>query len=109
MAARKKWRRKITVQGQRFLWYVDEDRDGMGRVLHLFAPDKSLVVTYWLECNRAYPGNSALVVSIHGVRQVIRDAPDWDRRAVATPAFVAEVGHWLLEWQRQEAAKIAES
>src|SRR4051794_40287887 len=109
MAARKKWRRTITVQGHRFLWYVDEDRDGMGRVLHLFTPDKSLVATYWLECMRAYPGNPALVVSTHGVRLPIQDAPNWERRVVATPGFVAEVSLWLLQWQRRREASGGDS
>jgi hypothetical protein len=101
MPARKKWRRTITVRGHRFLWYVDEDRDGMGRVLHLFTPDKSLVVKYWLECQRAYPGNPALVVSERGVSEAVADTPDWERRAVATPGFVAEVAEWLLQRQSQ--------
>jgi len=99
MGARKKWRRKLTVREQQFLWYVSEDPDGMGRVLHLFTPDKSLVVKYWLECMRAYPGNSPLVVSERGVRQIIKEAPNWARRDVATPWFVAEVAEWLLQWQ----------
>lgn len=101
MPARKKWRRTITVQGHQFLWYVDEDSDGMGRVLHLFTPDKSLAVTYWLECMRSYPGNPALVVSERGTSQRIANAPDWAPRAVATPRFVAEVAEWLLDWQSQ--------
>jgi hypothetical protein len=109
MAARKKWRRTITVRGHRFLWYVDEDRDGMGRVLHLFTPDKSLVATYWLECMRAYPGNPALVVAERGVRHLIQDAPDWEQRAVATPVFVAEVAEWVLQWQRRREGIPAES
>jgi len=101
MAARKTWRRTITVQGHRFLWYVADDPDGMGRVLHLFTPDKALVATYWLECKRSYPGNPALMIAKSGVRQIIRDAPDWAPRSVATPGFVAEVARWMVQWQDQ--------
>ncbi len=88
-------------RARRMLWYVDEDRDGMGRVLHLFTPDKSLVAKYWLACMRAYPVNPALVVSVRGVTRVIVNAPDWERRAIATPRFVAEVARWLLQWHEQ--------
>src|SRR5438045_2342805 len=104
MPARKKWRRKLTVQEQPFLWYVKEDPDGMGRVLHLFTPDKALVATYWLGRRRAYPGSPVLGVAVQGVPQAVEDLPDWTPRDVATPHFVAEVAAWLLQWRDQRQA-----
>jgi hypothetical protein len=101
MPARKKWRRKLTIQGQPFLWYVKEDPDGMGRVLHLFTPDKALAATYWLGRQRAYPGSPVLVVAECGVPQAVRNIPPWERREVATPRFVAEVATWLLQGRPQ--------
>ena len=100
MAARKKWRRTITVQGRRFLWYVRDDPDGMGPVLHLFTPDKFLVAYYWLEGRRAYAGNSVFGVTQRGVPQDVSRAPDWTPRTVATPRFVAEVAAMDIETHR---------
>jgi hypothetical protein len=95
MPARRKWRRKLTVRGQQFLWYVREDPDGMGRILHLFTPDKALVAWYWREVLRCY-GSYVLVVSEHGAQREVTGHPPWETRKVVTPRFVAELADWLL-------------
>jgi hypothetical protein len=96
MAARTKWRRKLAVGDHRFLWYVAEDEDGMGRVLHLFSPDKTVALKYWLGRWRGYPGISILVISVRGVNREVVDVPDWERRSVVTPRFVRDVAEWML-------------
>jgi len=96
MAARIRWRRKLTLGDHRLLWYVADDPDRMGPVLHLFTPNKGLVLQYWLERVRGYPGLPLLIVSVRGVRRFIREAPAWESRRAATPAFVRLVAEWLL-------------
>lgn len=96
MAARKKWRRQLSVGQYAFLWYVAEDCDGMGRVLHLFTPDKGWVLQYWLERSRGYPDASVLVASVRGVRHFVQPAPNWPACNVATPAFVRQVAEWFI-------------
>jgi hypothetical protein len=105
MPARKKWRRKLTVQGRPFLWYVKDDPDGMGPVLHLFTPDKTIVAWYWLGRKRAYPSIRVAVVAGRGFTLPVEDLPDWEPREVATLSFVAEVAEWQLQrrQQRQES------
>lgn len=95
VAARTRWRRKISVGDRDFLWYVADVRDGMGRVLHLFTPDKHCSLLYWLE-RSGIPGASVLVASVRGVRHFVQPAPDWPARSVATPAFVRQVCEWFI-------------
>jgi hypothetical protein len=97
MAARTRWRRKLTVGDLDFLWYVAEDRDGMGRVLHLFTPDKGWALQYWLARSRGYPSASVLVASVRGVRHFVQPAPHWPACDVATPGFVRQVAEWFIE------------
>jgi hypothetical protein len=96
MVARTRWRRKLSVGEHTFLWYVAEDHDGMGRVLHLFTPDKAWTLQYWLARCRGYPGASVLVASVHGVRHFVQPAPDWPSCDVATPRFVRQVAEWFI-------------
>jgi hypothetical protein len=102
MLARRKWSRKLTVQGRPFLWYVKGDQDGKGPVLHLFTQDKTIVAWYWLGRIRAYPGMRVAVVAERGFTLPVKDLPDWEPREVATPSFVAEVAELLLQ-RRQES------
>lgn len=96
MPARMRWRRKLTVAGHDFLWYVADDIDGQGPVLHLFTADKSLAVTYCLAGARHYPGQPALVVAERGTVLATTEKPAWGARSVATPAFVREIAEWAL-------------
>ena len=96
MAARTRWRRKLSVGDRDFLWYVAEDGDGMGCVLHLFTPDKAWALQYWLERCRGYPGTSVLVASVRGVHHSVQPAPEWPPRRVVTPAFVRQIAEWFI-------------
>ena len=49
MAVRSKGRRKITVNGRKYLWYVKVDRDSGEKVLHIISEDKKFIV------HRTYP------------------------------------------------------
>ena len=95
MAARTRWRRKLQVGDHAFLWYVADDRDGMGRVLHLFTPDKRWALQYWL-ARSCHPDASVLVASVRGVSHLVQPAPDWPACSVATPAFVLRVAEWFI-------------
>jgi hypothetical protein len=46
MGAATKRRRKITVEGHQYLWYVAEDDDGAGMVLHVISTDKQFIAKY---------------------------------------------------------------
>jgi hypothetical protein len=96
MPARTRWRRRLTVSGQDFLWYVADDIDGQGPVLHLFTTDKTLAVTYFLAGARSHPGQPALVVEARGTVIAMPGSPAWGVRSAATPAFVREVAEWAL-------------
>jgi hypothetical protein len=96
MPARTRWRRKLTVAGHDFLWYVADDIDGQGPVLHLFTADKALAVTYFLAMARSYPGQPYLVVQERGVAIATPESPAWGTRSAATPAFVRELAEWVL-------------
>lgn len=102
MPARARWRRKLTVGGREFLWYVSDDADGQGPVLHLFAADKSLAVTYFLLQKRDYPGRPTLLVVQDGAVRAAPDRPNWGPRSVATPAFVRELAEWVVEQSATE-------
>jgi hypothetical protein len=101
MAARTRGRRRLTVAGRDFLWYVADDPDARGPVLRLFAADKTLAVTYFLERAWNYPGHPFLVVRERGVRVATPESPAWPGRSVATPAFVREVAEWVLSADRR--------
>jgi hypothetical protein len=96
MPSRTRWRRKLTVAGHRFLWYVADDIDGQGPVLHLFTADKALAVTYFLAEARSYPGQAYLAVRERGVVIATPERPAWRTRSAATPAFVREIAEWVL-------------
>ena len=94
MGARVRGRRKIAVGGRPFLWYVAQDEDGMGPVLHAFSQDKRLGVLYWLGRSRGYPCSPVLCLRVDGVRRWAAGIPDWEPCSVATPRLVAEVIAW---------------
>jgi hypothetical protein len=96
MPARTRWRRKLTVAGHDFLWYVADDMDGQGPVLHLFTADKTLAVTYYLAGTRHYPGQPVLVVAERGAVLAMTERPVWGTRSVASPGFVREIAEWAL-------------
>lgn len=48
MGVAAKKRRKITVKGCQYLWYVAEDDEGAGMVLHVLSTDKHFITKYQL-------------------------------------------------------------
>jgi hypothetical protein len=96
MGARVRGRRKIAVGGRPYLWYVAQDEDGTGPVLHAFSQDKRLVVVYWIGGSRGYPASPVLNLSVDGVCRWVTDIPDWEPCSVATPRLVAEIIAWAV-------------
>src|SRR5262245_32478599 len=48
MGTAKKGRRKLTISGRLFIWYVAQDDDSADLVLHVASDDKSFIVNYHL-------------------------------------------------------------
>jgi len=98
MAARSRGRRRLQVGTHSFLWYVAEDYDGYGPILHLYTPDKHVLL--FLALNPRFSmGKFELPqphVRVGGTRRELADAPRWPTREVATPGFVREVADWLI-------------
>jgi len=49
MSVATKYRRKITVGSQRYVWYVALNRDGPGMLLYVVSEDKLFITTYDLD------------------------------------------------------------
>lgn len=107
---RKKGRRKLDVQGRRYVWYVlpgDSDRDYWERVssndwgtpfLHIISEDKRLILTIPLNAPTPY------VVSKGRAFQGKPTSGCWERYILpfdipesVTPRFVAAVIEWAAE------------
>ena len=86
----------MTVAGHDFLWYVADDIDGQGPVLHLFTADKALAVTYFLAGARSYPGQPSWSCTSGASRWRRPRSPAWGTRSLATPVFVRELAEWVL-------------
>ncbi len=100
MAVRKKNRRRIEVAGRLFVWYVCEDRDWPGLVLHVISQDQRFVVRYRLAQRgeqflvvrgREFPG----VPDAGGAARLFR-CPAWEVGGVVTPGGVRRLIEWCL-------------
>lgn len=105
MGVRKKHRRRITLRGKKYVWYIlAGDRDYWERVelndwetafLHIVSEDKSLILSIPLAAPRPY------AVSKGSIFQGRKTSGCWERYAMpfdipkaVTPRFVAEVIDW---------------
>lgn len=61
MAVRTKGRRKIMVDGNRYIWYVALDYDSPYYLLHISSEDKSFIITHPLNTNSPYIISKGLV------------------------------------------------
>lgn len=61
MAVRTKGRRKIMVDGNRYIWYVALDYDSPYYLLHISSEDKSFIITHPLNMNSPYIISKGLV------------------------------------------------
>jgi hypothetical protein len=101
MGVRKKGRRRITICGRSFLWYVAaNDPFSLDLVLHVASTDKKLILHYHL----AQQGEPILVVVGPEFRGLIDPVghrrrfhcPKWDSDGKVKPGDVRRLIEWCL-------------
>ena len=101
MGVATKGRRKIDVNGRRFVWHVCEDEDSPGLVLHVASQDKRLLVHYHL----GQPEGQRVVTVIGPEFGGVPDAggchrrflcPSWEVGGRVAPAAVRRLVLWCL-------------
>ena len=101
MGVRTKGRRKIVVDGQEYVWYVAENYDGPGNVLHLASHDKKLAVMYPI-----YDEIKQQYIVILGERFAGAETggtwkrfvcPEFDSEGIVTPKHVRELILWCMD------------
>lgn len=99
MGVATKGRRKIDVNGRRFVWYVCEDEDSADLVLHVASQDKRLLVRYHL----GQPEGGRVVLVVGPEFGGVPDAggchrrflcPQWEDDGRVTPAAVRRLVLW---------------
>ena len=110
MAVSKKGKRKVTVLGQHYLWYVSEApvrvpaqgfvEPGRTRELHVISFDKQIIVHY----RHPQPGDDHARLSVEGPRFPRQPGaksvavPRWRRDLkYPNPDFVRRLINWCLE------------
>ena len=101
MGVRTKGRRKIVVDGEDYVWYVAENDDGPGVVLHVASQDKKLAVMYPL-----YDEIGQQYIVILGERFTGAETggpwkrfvcPQFESDGVVTPKHVRDLILWCLD------------
>lgn len=105
MGVNPKHRRKITVDGQKYLWYIAPDGDGPFDCLNIFSEDKRLVLccplkttpTYLISKGRAFQGKQT--------------SGCWERYLLpfcvpqaVTPKFISELILWAVQGKKAVSA-----
>lgn len=103
MGVRTKGRRKLDIDGRRYVWWVQEDRDGAGPVLHVVSEDKRLIVMYalWQPVGEDYVvvlGSEFAGAETGGCWERFR-SPSWIERGAVSPRTV----RGLIEWCQSDA------
>lgn len=100
MATREKSRRKLTIHGRLYVWYVKEDYDSSSNVLHVLSDDKQFIVHYHLGQQpefryiTIFGREFARTTGTGGCWRRFR-CPEWvDKHGVITPGAVRK----LIEW-----------
>ena len=98
MGVRKTGRRKITVDDNRYIWYVSPDDESDYDLLNIVSEDKSYVLTCPLKTEIPY------LISKGRLFQNEKTDGKWNRYElpfdipdVITPAFVAKVILWATQ------------
>lgn len=99
MSIRTKGRRKIIVEGQKYVWYVALDNDSPYNVLHIISDDKYLILSCPLLTKTEY------VISKGRTFQTKETKGGWNRYLlpfhipdIITPKFVEQ----LILWSTQD-------
>jgi hypothetical protein len=106
MAIATKYRRRISVKGRNFLWYVREDDDEFYLpTLHVISEDKRFIVAYLLnQCDTTrhlvvkgheFPG---LPEAGHCWKRAL--CPRWEIGSTITPASVRQLIEWCFDPDR---------
>jgi hypothetical protein len=107
MAIATKHKRKISVNGRNFLWYVRDDYDDFFLpILHVISEDKRFIVEYYLkQCDttrhlvikgQEFPG---LPEAGHCWKRAL--CPRWEIGPTVTPASVRQLIEWCFDPDRQ--------
>lgn len=107
MAIRTKSRRKLTIDGQQYVWYVKEDDDSLDHILHVASADKQFIVHYRL----AQPDDRLYVTVLGkkfnrvagtgGVWRRFR-CPRWDdENGIVTPGSVCKLIKWCTDTKEE--------
>lgn len=98
MGAAAKHRRKITVNGENYVWHISPDDDSPFYCLNIISEDKRLVLCCPLKTGLAY------VISKGRVFQGRQTSGCWERYLLpfcipkpVTPKFVSELIRWAAE------------
>lgn len=97
MSVATKGKRKIEVDGRRYVWYVADDFDSAYKVLNVISEDKHVILTVPLHAPSAY------VICKGSVFQGKKTSGTWERYALPyavpdaiIPSFVADVIQWSV-------------
>jgi hypothetical protein len=100
MGVATKRRRKITVKARQYLWFVAEDDDGAGMVLHVTSTDKQFIAHYQIGQSE---GEAYIVILGQRFAGANTGGP-WRRflcprfvAGAATPQSVRELIEWCLD------------
>ena len=100
MAVATKSRRRITVCDRRYVWYVAEDDEGAGMVLHVISDDKQFIAKYQL----GQPTGDEYIVILGPLFAGASTGGPWRRflcprfgASAVTPRNVRELIDWCLD------------
>ncbi|SHK27704.1 hypothetical protein SAMN02745181_3551 [Rubritalea squalenifaciens DSM 18772] len=118
MGVAKKYRRKITVGGRKFLWHVTEDLDdfpttvdGNLHALNIISQDKKFIVRFHLHQGISEQRHLTVIGAEFGDsletgcwRRFL--CPDWCPDGVITPSIVRSVIEWSLDTAPRTKAEL---
>jgi hypothetical protein len=98
MGVRTKGRRKLDIDGRLYVWWIHEDPDGAGPVLHVVSKDKKLIVMYALcqpkgEDYVVVLGSEFAGAETGGVWRRFR-SPSWVEDGAVSPRTVRDLIKW---------------
>lgn len=97
MGVRTKNRRKIRVNDDLYVWYVEQDYDSENYLLNIISEDKKLVLSVPLQTENAY------LISKGSIFQNKKTSGRWERYRlpitvtdIVTPGVVSEIIRWAV-------------
>lgn len=98
MGVRKKGRRKIVCENEKYVWYVDLDYDSPYYILNIISEDKHLIISCPLNMKIPY------IISKGRLFQNVKPNGHWNRYrlpfdipVIVTPKFVSELICWATK------------